>query len=115
MSSKADLARIGKEGFAILDAYKGKKTRPNPQKPYVPQEPTPACLFQYQPQQARVYQVKPEEIMNCYEVLQFHEGVMSRPVFSWADTGLGLTGPRPSPVLRIGDCFVVSNGLVSLN
>lgn len=76
MSSKADLARIGKEGFDIIEAYHVKKTRPNPPKPYVSQEPKPTYLYPYQPQQARVYQVKQNEVMNCYEVLQFTEGVM---------------------------------------
>lgn len=74
MSSKADLARIGKEGFDIIEAYHVKKTRPNPPKPYVSQEPKSTYLYPYQPQQARVDQVKPNEVMNCYEV--FTEGVM---------------------------------------
>ncbi|CAA2964009.1 Hypothetical predicted protein [Olea europaea subsp. europaea] len=76
MSSKADLVKIGMEGFAILDAYYGKKGRSNPQKTYGPQEPEQTCLYRYQPQQALVYQVKQDEIMNSYKVSQLHEGVM---------------------------------------
>lgn len=68
MSSKADLARIEKEGFAILEAFHRKKTRPNPQKSNVPP--------QYQPQQSHLYQVKPDEIMNCHEVVHYHNGVI---------------------------------------
>lgn len=76
MSSEADLVRIGEEGFAILDACLGNKGRSNLQKPHVTREPNPICLYRYQPQQARVCQVKPDEIMNSYEVLRFYEGEM---------------------------------------
>ncbi|KAL2459290.1 Uncharacterized protein Fot_54979 [Forsythia ovata] len=86
MSSKADLARIGREGFGILEARLEKTARPNPQKPSVIQEPNRVCHYQYQPKQVRVYQVKPDEIMNCYEVLQFHEGLMVKD-FTTTDKG----------------------------
>ncbi|KAG8370457.1 hypothetical protein BUALT_Bualt14G0118900 [Buddleja alternifolia] len=74
MANKEDLVRIGIEGFALVDKYIEKKGRPS-----APKKPTQTCLYQYQPQQAQVYQVKPvsanEKMMNSYEVLRFHDGV----------------------------------------
>ncbi|KAG8370460.1 hypothetical protein BUALT_Bualt14G0119200 [Buddleja alternifolia] len=74
MAYKEDLMRIGREGFALVDEYIGKKGRPTASK-----KPTQTCLYQYQPQQAHVYQVKPfsanEKTMNSYEVVQFRDGV----------------------------------------
>ncbi|KAI3469347.1 hypothetical protein Pfo_026010 [Paulownia fortunei] len=83
MASKEDLTKIGIEGFALLDEYIEKKGRTAaPKKPYVPQRPAvpqvsrqQACLYQYQPQQTPLYQVKPvsayEKMNNGYEVVQF--------------------------------------------
>ncbi|KAG8370455.1 hypothetical protein BUALT_Bualt14G0118700 [Buddleja alternifolia] len=74
MAYKEDLIRIGREGFALVDEYIGKKGRPS-----APKKPMQTCQYQYQPQQAHVYQVKPvsanEKMMNSYEVVQFRDGV----------------------------------------
>ncbi|KAG8370453.1 hypothetical protein BUALT_Bualt14G0118500 [Buddleja alternifolia] len=75
MANKEDLVRIGIEGFALVDKYIGKKGRPS-----APKKPTQTnCLYQYQPQQAHIYQVKPvsanEKMMKSYEVVQFRDGV----------------------------------------
>lgn len=76
MASKEDLIRIGIEGFRLVDQYLEKKGRSAaPKKPYAPQ----TCLYQYQPQQANLHQVKPvssnEKAVNRYEAVQFHDGV----------------------------------------
>ncbi|KAL3812944.1 hypothetical protein ACJIZ3_014212 [Penstemon smallii] len=76
MTSKADLVRIGKEGFALVDEYIAIKGRPSaPRKPYVSRETYKPCLYQYKPQQTNLYQVDARELMNTYEVVQFNDGV----------------------------------------
>lgn len=76
MASKEDLARIGREGFDLVDQFmdnKGRKAAAR--KPHVfPQGGRQVCLYQYQPQPSHLYQVKPNEKMNTYEVVQFRDG-----------------------------------------
>ncbi|CAA3018677.1 Hypothetical predicted protein [Olea europaea subsp. europaea] len=57
MASKADLIKIGRDGFALVDEYFGKRRRASSstqQKHHVPQ----ARLYQYLPEQTPLYQVK---------------------------------------------------------
>ncbi|KAL3626552.1 hypothetical protein CASFOL_030101 [Castilleja foliolosa] len=78
MGYKNDLLKIGKDGFAIIEEHmeKCKISGSNNKKYNVPQRPSvqsrKPCLYQYQPQQAHVYQVKPlpenETRFNMYEV-----------------------------------------------
>ncbi|CAA0817524.1 Unknown protein [Striga hermonthica] len=85
MGYKDELLRIGKDGFAIIEEHMEKKKcqiwSPK-KKPYPPHErPTTVeskqpRLYQYQPKQTRVYQVKPlaeNEVMrvNKYEAVDF--------------------------------------------
>ncbi|KAH6808664.1 hypothetical protein C2S51_026447 [Perilla frutescens var. frutescens] len=75
-SSKADLARIGREGFEIINQFMEKKgTGRNGAAVRKPQETRQVCLYQYQPQKSHVYQVKPNEKMNTYEVVQYRGGL----------------------------------------
>ncbi|KAH6808667.1 hypothetical protein C2S51_026450 [Perilla frutescens var. frutescens] len=79
-SSKADLVRIGREGFELIEQFMDKKGTGRSgaavRKPHVfPQETRQVCLYQYQPQKSHVYQVKPNEKMNTYEVVQYRDGV----------------------------------------
>ncbi|KAL3812946.1 hypothetical protein ACJIZ3_014214 [Penstemon smallii] len=82
MTSKADIVRIGKEGFALVDEYIAIKGRPSaPRKPYVSREAYNSCIYKYKPQQTNLYQVDARELMNTYEVVQFKDGVSTMDYF----------------------------------
>ncbi|KAL2229728.1 UNVERIFIED_CONTAM: hypothetical protein Sindi_1567200 [Sesamum indicum] len=78
MATKEDLVRIGIDGFDLVERYMEKKQYA-PKRHAVPGGTRQACLYQYQPQQAHVYQLKPvsaeETMMYNYEVRQFRDGV----------------------------------------
>lgn len=62
MSSRKDLGTIGAEGFALIEEFlvdnKAKR------QPY---------LYQYQPQKAPLYKVKPNEKMFTHQVVRYHD------------------------------------------
>lgn len=70
MASKEDLARIGREGFEIVDQFFEKKGRI----PHASPKGSRICLYQYQPQKSQVYKLNPKEGMNTYEVKHYHDG-----------------------------------------
>ncbi|GER33376.1 high osmolarity signaling protein SHO1 [Striga asiatica] len=81
MGYKDDLIRIGRDGFGIIEEHLEKKGGRvfAAKKLYAPQRPTvearQPCLYQYKPQQAHVYHVKPlsenETRLNKFEVVDF--------------------------------------------
>uniref|UniRef100_A0A3Q7EFV9 Uncharacterized protein n=1 Tax=Solanum lycopersicum TaxID=4081 RepID=A0A3Q7EFV9_SOLLC len=69
------LAKIGKEGFDLIDEFWGKrKERPSP-----PQRPNNPAPYKYYPQQSHVVKLHPSEAnvynINSYEAVQMYQGV----------------------------------------
>lgn len=75
MSTKEDLISIAIENFDLVNEFFEKKGRSGATNPTVPLKTTRTCLYQYQPEQAHVHQVKPAERMtNSYQVTRFGNG-----------------------------------------
>ncbi|KAH0781881.1 hypothetical protein KY290_001479 [Solanum tuberosum] len=69
------LAKIGQEGFDLIDEFWGKrKERPSP-----PQRQNNAAPYKYYPQKSHVVQLHPTEErvynINSYETVQIYQGV----------------------------------------
>ncbi|KAF3655393.1 hypothetical protein BC332_01898 [Capsicum chinense] len=84
MAHKKDqLAKIGQEGFDLIDEFWGnRKERPStPQRPYYASElrpNPPPSLYRYHPQIPHVVQLQPAEErvcnINSYDAFQMYQG-----------------------------------------